>query len=184
MNLRREFGFWPLLGGLRLTQLLEFGIGLLAGVGAGSLAVAFATPETRLSIAGDYVMLSSALIGVVFAGFALIVGLLSDAYLRWLQRSENGVKAFLAPFLVAVGLQVGTLIFTVIYRGAAPHLSAVWEAGGFILLSGIFLGAVLDIMSLARSVLLHGIARARALEVDDLANRRATAEQSRIRDSQ
>jgi hypothetical protein len=181
MTLRREFGFWPALGRLRLSDLAapEVWIGVLGGTLGGILLVRFAERADRIAIAEDYLTLAGALVGVVFAGFALVVGLLSNEYLRWLQTNRDGVKGFLSPFLVSVGLQVGSLILVIVYRAMAPQVSSGWEKGTFIALSALFLLAVLDIVVLAHSVLMHGVARARALAVDDLQAKREATERDR-----
>ncbi len=180
-KLRREFGFWPALGRLRLSDLAapEVWIGALGGTLGGILLVRFADRAERIAVAEDYLTLAGALVGVVFAGFALVVGLLSNEYLRWLETNRDGVKGFLSPFLVSVGLQVGSLILVIVYRAIAPQVPSAWEKGIFIVLSVVFLLAVLDIVALARSVLMHGVARARGLTVDDLQAKRAATERDR-----
>lgn len=57
---------------------------------------------------------------MVFAGFALVVGLMSDRYALWLANEKDGVQKFLAPFL-ATGIQVFALLVIVAYRGLAPN---------------------------------------------------------------
>jgi hypothetical protein len=169
-RLRREFGFWGSLGRMRLSDLatVEVASGLLIGAGLAAALDSVATRSARIAVAGDYLALAGALLGIVFAGFALVIALMSDDYIRWLQDTDSGVAGFLRPFMISVGLQLGTLIGVVVYRAIADQLPRTAELWFFGVVSVLFFVAALDIISLARSVLLHGVARARGLQVQDL----------------
>jgi MFS family permease len=170
-RLRREFGFWRSLGRMQLTELWtpEIVSGVVIGVG---LAVALdnvATRSARLGVAGDYLPIAGALLGIVFAGFALVIALMSDDYLRGLEEeTDGGVVSFLSPFIVSIGLQVATLIGAVLYRAIADQLPHAAEEWFFGVSSVLFFTATLDVVALARSVLMHGAARARFLKIRDL----------------
>ncbi len=125
-------------------------------------------PTGRQGVAGDYLVITGALLGIVFAGFALVIALMSDDYLRWLEDVESGVIGFLSPFMVSVGLQVATLIGAVLYSATADHMPGTAEKWFFGVISVLFFTAALDVVALARSVLMHGVARARGLKVRDL----------------
>jgi hypothetical protein len=170
-RLRREFGFWRSLGRMQLSDLWtpEIVSGVVIGIG---LAVALdnvATRSARLGVAGDYLPIAGALLGIVFAGFALVIALMSDDYLRGLEEeTDSGVVGFLSPFVVSVGLQVATLIGAVLYRAIASQLPRTAEEWFFGVISVLFFTATLDVVALARSVLMHGVARARKLKIRDL----------------
>ncbi|MEU7890255.1 hypothetical protein AB0B54_32545 [Microbispora bryophytorum] len=168
-DLRRRYGFWASIGRMRLRDLVapEIAFGVIIG-GAGSyLLISTTTTKDRIEIAGDYLQIASALAGVVFAGFALVIALLSDHYMRWLQKLESGVFGFLAPFMVSTGLQVGTLVLAVAYRASGEHINPKVEPWAFGVTSVLFFIAALDVVALARSVLMHGVARSRTLEVEN-----------------
>jgi MFS family permease len=97
--------------------------------------------------------IAGALLGIVFAAFALVIALMSDEDLRWLDDTESGVLGFLNPFMVSVGLQVGALIGSVLYRSIADHLPHTVEKWLFGAISVLFFTAALDVVALARSVL-------------------------------
>jgi hypothetical protein len=169
-NLRRQFGFWRSLGRMQLSDLLapEVFFGVVIGVGLTVLLIHVDNLNSRLGVVGDYLPIAGALLGIVFAGFALVIALFSDDYLRWLEQTDSGVAGFLSPFMVSVGLQVGTLIASVLYRATAAHLPPTAEKWFFGVVSVLFFTASLDVVALARSVLMHGVARSRGLKIRDL----------------
>ena len=106
--------------------------------------------------------------GVVFAGFALVIVLSSDDYLQWPEETDSGVIGFLSPSTVSVGLQVGALITSILYRSTADYLPHTAEKWFFGVVSVLFFIAALGVVALARSVLMHGVARARGLKIREL----------------
>jgi MFS family permease len=169
-SLRRQYGFWGSLGRMQFRDLKapEIVSGVLIGAG---LAVTLAYVDNlagRRAVSGDYLVISGALLGIVFAAFALVIALMSDAYLRWLEDNQSGIVPFLSPFMVSVGLQVGALLGAVLYRATASHMPGTAEKWFFGVISVLFFTAALDVVALARMVLLHGIARARGLQIQDL----------------
>jgi small-conductance mechanosensitive channel len=165
---RRKFGFWYAIFEYKKIRL--FGLeGLVAlGVGTdGSIELAkLTTAAQRVAIAGDFLTFVSALLGVVLAGFALVVAFLSDTYTLQLQKSPKGVRAFFAPFIINIGLDVGFVVGAVAYRAAAPFLSAGWEKSLFIILSTVFVYATLNVTALARTIMAHGVTRAELLSLE------------------
>lgn len=115
---RRQVGFWPTVGRLRLRDLKspEIVFGLLLGGGGALAAIRNSAVPARVLVAGDFLLLTPALVGVVFAALALVVALMSDTYLRVLRSVEGGLIEFLGPFMIVIGIQVGTLIGSVAYR--------------------------------------------------------------------
>jgi hypothetical protein len=180
-KLRREFGFWGSLGRMRLSDLAtpEVVAGVLIGAGLAAALDNVATRSARLAVAGDYLPIAGALLGIVFAGFALVIALMSDDYIRWLEETDSGVTGFLSPFMVSVGLQVAALVGSVIYRATADQLPRTAELWFFGIISVLFFTAALDIVALARSVLMHGVARARGLKIRDLQTARGRDRMSR-----
>jgi MFS family permease len=180
-KLRREFGFWRSLGRMHLSDLMtpEIVSGLLIGAGLAAALDDLTAQAARGSVAGDYLAIAGALLGIVFAGFALVIALLSDDYLRWLEETDSGVIGFLSPFMVSVGLLVATLVGTVLYRALAAQLPRTAEEWCFGIISVLFFTAALDIVALARSVLMHGVARARGLKIRDLQSARNRDRQAR-----
>lgn len=173
---RREFGFWRAVGRLRIAQVigrLEALAALVLGIGGGVLAARFTVTDQRMAAAGDFQALSGALAGIVFAGFALVVGLMSDQYVLWLKKTADGIPGFLGPFLVGVGLQITSLLVAVTYRVAAKALPAPWESVAFALAATIFVYAALDVVALARSVFAHAVTRADLAEIESLENQAA-----------
>ena len=59
------------------------------------------SPAERMSLAGGYLMLAPALLGVVFAALAMVVALMSERYMALLRESggSDGVIAFLTAYL-------------------------------------------------------------------------------------
>lgn len=72
---------------------------IVIGIGGGVALLARTTVGNRTSIAGDVLIVIGPLLGVVFGAFALVIALFSDSYLRLLNEVEDGVAAFLRPFL-------------------------------------------------------------------------------------
>lgn len=161
---RSDFGFWRSFGRLRLSQFvrLEAVAATILGMGMGLLASHVMTRAERIALAGDYLVLAAALIAVVFAGFSLVVGLMSDRYAVWLASDKNGVQKYLSPFLVSTGIQVLALLLTVAYRGIGPQLPRNAELTLFGITTGVFVYAALDVVVLSKTVLAHGVTRADA----------------------
>jgi MFS family permease len=155
---------------MRLSDLAapEVVFGAVIGVGLAVSLDLLSKPAERIAVAGDYLPIAGALLGIVFAGFALVIALMTDEYLRWLEDTDSGVIGFLSPFMVSVGLQVGTLLGAVLFRATASHLPLSAEKWFFGVISVLFFVAALDIVALARSILMHGVARARGLKISDL----------------
>ncbi|MCK8645642.1 hypothetical protein [Mycobacterium colombiense] len=173
-ELRRRVGFLGSIGRLDFTDFatVELGGCLVAGTAAGIYLERHTALSARISIAGDVLSLTSALLGVVFAALALVVALLSETYLRMLNETRDGILAFLSPFMLALGIQVTAVVGAVLYRAFAPLLGHGLEIWLFGTLMVLFLMGVLQIVPLGRSVIMHGLARARLREVTDISTER------------
>ncbi len=169
-RLRTEVGFWAAVGHLRIRDLLtvESLASVVLGVALGWALFQFGDIADRERSAGLFVGVVAALVGIVFAGVALVTSLLSDSYLRLLKASDEGVLGFLRPFMVAVGLQVTTVVGAVIYSALARVLPREVEPWAFGALATLFFASCLEIVVLTRSVFMHAQLRARFAEVLEL----------------
>jgi glucan phosphoethanolaminetransferase (alkaline phosphatase superfamily) len=167
-SIRREVGFWSTFSSFRIGQVFrasEFIWGVLLGAGGGGALLLLLTVKERVAVAADFLSLTAALLGIIFAAFALVIALFSDTYLKWLASAPDGVRGFLAPFMFAIGVQVGALLLTVGYRAAAQHVPTQIERGAWVLLAFAFCYSLLNVVALARSVMAHGLTRARSAEL-------------------
>ena len=167
---RKKFGFWYSIGHLTVWQLIgiEGVVAVLLG-GAGGIFLARATHVAdRVSIAGDFLSIIAALLGVVFAAFALVIAFLSDSYMLQLRKNPKGVRVFFVPFMVNIGVDVGLVIGTVAYRAVATHLNPALDKTLFVILAIVFVYALLNVIALARNVMAHGITRAEMAEIEEL----------------
>ena len=166
---RSQVGFLRSVGRTPIGQLLwpEGTIALVVGLGGGIALLNTMTAAERVQTVGDGLQLLGVLLGVVFAAFALLIALFSDEYVKLLTKAEGGVLVFLRPFIIAIGCQVTTLFLTVGYRASATDLDSRIEVGVFLAWAFLFAFSLADVVALGRSIMLHGIYRARLVEHDD-----------------
>ena len=121
---RRKFGFWYILREEKKWRLMKSeGVSaLIIGMAGGIALLHWTDIAARVSISGDFLTIVSALLGVILASFALVVAFLSESYTLQLQKNPRGVRAFFAPFMINIGVDVGLVIGTVSYRAVAAHL--------------------------------------------------------------
>jgi hypothetical protein len=167
---KKDIGFWKNLGHMRVSQLLgiEAPLAVLLGGGGCTALLHVTKVPDRVVVAGDFLSLIGALLGVVVAAFALVISMFSDSYLLVLQKHPDGVRAFLSPFVVNTGVQIGVIIGTVAYRASSGHLPKLLEKCSFVFLGVLFTFALLNIMALTRNSLAHGLTRAAAAELGEL----------------
>lgn len=167
---RRKFGFWYIVFEYKKSQLAgKEGIAALVIGGIGGIEVVRLTSVVqRVAITGDFLTLISALVGVVLAGFALVVAFLSDSYTLQLQKNPKGVRAFFAPFMINIGTDVGLLIGIIAYRGVAASIPHLLEKISFVTLAVIFIFAALNITALTRTVMAHGVTRAELITMEEM----------------
>lgn len=173
-EVRNEVGFWRAVGRLRLSDVfsVETIASIVLGAGLGFGLFALGTIRDRVEIAGLYVGVAAALVAIVFAGVALVTSLLSDSYLRLLQASDSGVLGFLRPFMIAVGVQITTVIGAVGYSAMAEFIPEASEPWVFGVLSIFFVASCLEVVVLMRSVFMHALLRTKFAQVLDSERKR------------
>jgi hypothetical protein len=160
-------GVWRAFGALGHYQFVDAvwpGVvfGLVIGAGGATLAIKGTDTAIRVEAAAEILTLSGVLLAVTFAALAFVVAIPSGGYLRLLgETKEGGMRNFLDPFLVAVGVQIGLILLAIAYRLFANSVSSPVEHLAFTGLGFLVVFALLDIAALARQLVLHGILRAR-----------------------
>ena len=157
-HLRSEIGFVGSIRRSTVGQLLwpEGTIALLLGLVGGSYLLSVLTVAERKGVVGDLLALTAALVGVVFAAFALPVALFSDTYVRLLSQAEGGVIAFFRPFMIAIGVLVTTILLAISYRAVATEVPSKVEVGAFLAVAVLGVYSLVDVIALARTVTMHG----------------------------
>lgn len=180
----QDFSFWRLLGAMRLRSILwpEGAWAIATGGTASYTLISWTSLETRIAIAGDYLLVIGVLLAVVFATLALVVSLLSDTYLLFLQQSKEGFMPFMAPFIVGVGVQVMSLLGVLAYR-AASHSRDGWEPLLFSVATLLFIYSLFDVVSLAKTVAAHAVTRAEHLAAMAAAGQKSPIHTSKPQDS-
>jgi hypothetical protein len=164
-----KIGVWRAawrLSDLSLKRLLwpEGLPALVLGGGGAVLLVSASSVADRTGQMNNVVQLSAALLAVVFTALAIMVALPSGRYLQALQRNDpesDGMQRFLEPFLLALGVEVAVLLLALAYPLAAESVSAPVEHATFYVLGFLVVYGLLDVAALARSVVRHGIGRAK-----------------------
>lgn len=137
---------------------------LVLGGGGAVLLVSASNAAERSHQMNSVVQLSAALLAVVFTALALMVALPSGRYLQALQRDDpdsDGMQRFLEPFLLTLGVEVAVLLLAISYPLAVGSVSAPVEHAAFYVLGFLVVYGLLDVVALARSVVRHGIGRAK-----------------------
>jgi len=152
-KLRREVGVWGSLSRPNLREYfsLEYISSVSIGVSITLLLVHFVTVDKRVGMAGDFLSISAALVGVVVAAMALVVSLMSDEFIQFLESTDSEeqpykfsfknskILNFLAPFMVVIAIQITTVLTTVFYRAFASIVPVIWEHWIFGLILILFL---------------------------------------------
>jgi hypothetical protein len=118
----------------------------------------------RHSIAGDYLLIIIATLGIVFATLTLFAAFLSDDYLHFLSTGKHGadeILNFFAPYTFAIGIQVWTIFGIAIYRAFDPFPSNHTDKFWFAFLTFLFIFEILDFLVLSRDFLGHAYLRAK-----------------------
>jgi hypothetical protein len=126
-----EFGFWRSLGSLSFGQVVmawDFLVAVALSI-AGTIVIGHHIPNVtaHTGLAGDLLVVNSALFGVVLAGFAIVAALLGDKYVRLVNASGGSVLQMLRHFLVVAGVLITSIVITISFRAFAEVL-ADWKA--------------------------------------------------------
>jgi hypothetical protein len=162
-----QVGVWRAFRGLGQYRLVdavwpEVIFGLAIGAGGAALAIQSTDTTTRVEVAAEVLTLGGVLLAVTFAALAFVVAIPSGGYLRLLGKTtDGGMRKFLDPFLVAVGAQIGLILLAIGYRIFADHVPNPVDHIAFAGLGFLVVFAILDIASLARQLVFHGVLRAR-----------------------
>lgn len=165
-DLNREVGVWRAvarLGDYKLKEVVwpEILLGAVIGGGGAALAVQATDLKARIDVMGVILPLAGTLLAVIFAALAIVVSLPSKSYLRMLEETEEGgMRRFLDPFLVAVGVQTVLFLAALAFRLFANNVAWWIEHVAFYILGFLFVFALLDVAALARQLVRHGILRA------------------------
>lgn len=162
MNLAtKDWGFWKSIGSLSIRQVAawDFVLALAAGVAVPLLAAShLPEPANHVDIAGDLLLVSAALFGLVLAGFAIVAALLGDRYSRLLEASGASALDLLRHFIIVGGILVCAIVAAVAFRAFAAAVHS-WEPdielaalGVTVFLSAWGLFGVLELMKLILGV--------------------------------
>ncbi len=164
---RHDAAFLTALAESKLGTLLwpEGTIATLVGVGGGVALHHYIALGDRVGLVGDSLVMVATMLGIVFAAYALLIALFSGEYVLLLSKAKDGVKAFLRPFMLAIGLQVITLMVALGYRATATTMPATAEFVVFLVWAFLFVYVMADIVALARNVTMHGLLRAEQIRL-------------------
>ena len=145
---RREASFLKALADSSLASLLwpEGTLATVIGVGGALALHHWVSLDNRLSLVGDSLVLVASLLGIVFAGFALLIALLSDEYALVLDQAKGGIISFLRPFILAVGMQVITLLLALSYVTVARRVPRTAEFVLFVVWAFLFVYVLTDVV--------------------------------------
>ena len=168
-KLRRQVGFVTSVSKLTIGSVLwpEGASALLVGGGGAIALLQVSSLRTRLEVAADALVVLAPLLGVVVAGLTLVIVVSSDNYLRLLAKTNKDPIAFYRPFMVAIGIEIWTMLTIITYRAIAMKVASALEHYLFALVCVSFVFALLDIIAIARNVLMHTLVRSRILEIDE-----------------
>jgi len=186
-NLRRSVGFVASLGNTRIKSILwpEGTLALLLGLSSSSVAIKYLDLPLRLEAASDALRVLSSLLGMVLAGLMLVITISNDDYLKLLNRTSDGVLGFYRPFVLAIGIQILTILSLIAYRAMATDVTHSIEGWSFRLITVMFVFSLLDIVALARNLLMHAVTRAKQSDLtespdDVVAQRRESSSGSTV----
>jgi hypothetical protein len=165
-ELRREVGFVNAIGKSRVASLIwPEGVGAaIVGIGGASLLLEYTDLEARLRTASDALVVLSPLLGVILAALTLVIAVSSNEYVNLLKKTSGGVVAFYRPFIIAIGLEIWTILLVIAYRATAQEVSQDAEGWMFRIVGFLVAFCLLDVLAVARSVLMHAMSRARMVE--------------------
>lgn len=169
-NDARHVGFWRALGNIQVKDIVwpEGLLALVIGGGGSVLVIRSTTLAERTGVMPELLALAGALLAVVFTALAIVVSLPSSAYLRMLADTpQGGMRRFLEPFLLAVGTQLAVILLCLAYSLLAGDVAPWIEQVAFGLVAVLFTFGLLDVASLARQLVRHGVLRAQTVADDE-----------------
>lgn len=163
-----QFGFWHNLKSSSVGQLIgiEGAAALIISPAAAFLCHKFLSVEERISLANDLLGTTTGILGVLFAAFAIVAALLSDSYSRFIQRSTGRIHGFYSPFIIVIGVAIGTIFSIISYKAFSKHLPTSWEIAFFGATTFLFSYTLLNVLALARNMFAHGVTRVLLLEIE------------------
>ena len=162
-ELRRQVGFVPALVKVGARSLLwpEGFWALVVGGAGGVVLTRCSTLKVRLDVAADGLVVLAPLLGVVLAALTLVIVISSDEYTRFLGKASEGILGFYRPFIIAIGLEIWTILTIIGYRAVAQELPSIWERLVFCAMCILIVFTLLDILAIARNVLMHALTRSK-----------------------
>ena len=125
----KELGFWRSLSRMSAGSLFgawDFWSAALLSAVTSFIYVKFEPAASiHAEVAGDFLQISGALLGVVIAGFAIVASLLGERYSRLLRQIGKTSLHVLGHFMVVTGLLVVSIVSTIVYRAGSEVLFQV-----------------------------------------------------------
>ncbi|MCY3586589.1 MAG: hypothetical protein OXG76_12950 [Acidimicrobiaceae bacterium] len=167
-DIRREVGFWSSLRAMGIVSILwPEGIwAVVIGGGGATLFGQYSSIQDRVDVASDYLAIVAPLLGITVAALALVITVTITRYGSILSETERGIVGFTSPFVVAIGAQAVTLLMAIAYRALALELGGRVECLFFLIVSILSVFVLLDVVALARNLVMHGRAIARYAQDD------------------
>ena len=138
--------------------------------GAGGFYVHHVTTRSeRVLIVSDTISVLSMFLCAILVVFALFT-MFSDKYLHVIIDANVGLSVFMRPFIVAIGMQVWTLLLAVIYCFIGTHVFGAIEHMLFMIWSFLFVYVLADFVALGRGLFAHGLTREKMLEIEKIKN--------------
>ena len=162
-----QFRFWRAVLSLDRKQIYrpwDFLVAFLMGTVGTYFYTAHVTDiSNHLSVAGDYLAIIGALLGVVIAGFAIAAALLDEKFARAMRDHSISSYDVLRHFLIEGGILIGSLAASIVYRSIAVAVGGtnktaeecLFGAATFLCFWGLF--GALELMKLVLSVAVTGV---------------------------
>lgn len=128
-----DLSFWRSIGSFSLKQVFgawDFLCSFVVSVGIVVwMAHESPNPAFAQQIVGNFVVISSAIIGSVLAGFAIATAMLDVRFSKFLRDAGASPLQILRHFLIIVGLSITSLVVTVLFEVVSRPLYAASHLG-------------------------------------------------------
>lgn len=163
---RREVSFMMALRTSKLRSLAwPEGVGaLIVGCAGGATLAQYGSIQDRLLVATNSLRVLAPLLGVVLAALTFVISFASDDYIRHLKQGKLGVIEFYRPFIFALGIEIITILYIIGYQAIAESAASGLEGFLFVILSFLVVYSILNILAVARNVVMHALTRASLLD--------------------